>query len=145
MDGIAVEGVAQHLGARERCEERHLGFGGQWQGDHAGGRADVPEEREHALADELFRVGRAALGFVAIVQPPQLDAPAVDTTSLVQRLEVQLRAQMELQAQLFGCAAEGSRLPQQNAVVAHAGRLRVGRCRHAGQCVQAGNLARVSE
>ncbi|MCY1546949.1 hypothetical protein D9M68_829790 [compost metagenome] len=141
MDGVAVERFAQRLRAGERREERHLGGGGQRQGGQARGRADVAKQGEHVVGDELAGVGGAALGLVAVVQPLDLDRAAVDPAFGVDRVEVGLRAQMELQAQLHGRAGEGCGLPQDDAGVGQGGALRAGGCAPGSQGPRANQLA----
>lgn len=120
MDGVAVERLAQRLCAGERGKKRHLGLGGQRQGGQAGGRAHVAEQGKHLVLDQLFGVGCAAGGLVAVVQAFEFDAPPVDPAFGIDLVENHLCAEVVLDAQLFGGAAERGRLAQHHGAVGDA-------------------------
>ena len=112
MEHRAAERLAQRFGTGERPEERNLRFVDQRQRGQAGRRADVAEQGEHVVLDELVGVRLAALGLVSVVGGAQLDRHAVDAARGIDHVEVDPAALVHLDAQLRGRAAEGSRLPE---------------------------------
>jgi hypothetical protein len=139
MERITVEGLAQRLGTGERSDEWRACRGGHRQRGQAGGRADVPEQGEHAVLDQLLGVGLAAVGLVAVVQAPEFHRAAGDAAARVEPVEVQHRAALELLAELGSRAAEGRRLPENDGPTAAAlgqGGSTESRCRGAGELAQ---------
>ena len=116
VKGIAIAGLAQRHGASERSEKGHLGNSGQWQSGHAGGSADVAEQGERVVADQLAGVFGASLGLVAIVKIDQFDLAPGNPAQGVDLLEIKLGTTVELDAELRRRASERDGLAQHDAV-----------------------------
>jgi len=113
--------------------EGYLVLHRQRQRGQAGRGADVAEEREDVFLDQLLRVGRAAVGLIAVVQV--LDDHVAAARLGVVLVQEQLGALVELDAQLRRRAGECRRLAQHQRRVLRPGEAEAAQrgCRARGQ------------
>jgi hypothetical protein len=116
VEGVAVEGLAQRHGAGEGREEGRLRRRRQRQGRQAGGGADVAEQRQRVVREQLAGVLGAAVRLVAVVEAHEFDGPAVHAALRVDLVEAEPGALVELDAELGGRAGEGGGLRQQDPI-----------------------------
>ena len=103
VEDVFVQRRAQEFGAGERREEGDIGLVDQRNRRLAGRRADIAEQREHAvLLDQFFGGGGGARRIVAVVLADQRDLAAVDAAGGVDLLEVGLAAGLDAQSQAGG-------------------------------------------
>jgi len=99
VEDVAIERAAQRLGAGERTDEGHLLRGEDRFRRVRRRRADVAEEQEDTVVDELLGIGRRAVRLVAVVERAQLDPASVDAAGGIDQLEVGERARAHLGAE----------------------------------------------
>ena len=88
--------VAQARSTRERRKKRNLFLLHQGHRRHAGRCTDVTEEGKHAVVNQRAGVGRAAVGFIAVIQFFDFNRLAAKTALGVVLVEPNLRTLVEL-------------------------------------------------
>src|SRR6185295_4246344 len=121
VEYVAVQRVAQRFGAGERADERNARRGENRLRRIGCRRADVAEQQEHAVVDQLLGIGGGPVGLVTIVERAQFDLAPVDAAGGVDRLEVGQRAGAHFVAELHRRSRERGRLPDQDRIRGDAG------------------------
>src|SRR6202035_4186661 len=106
VEDVAVERRAQRLGAGEWPDKGNTRSGEDRLGGVRRRRADITEQQEDAVVDQLFGVGRGPVALVAVVERTQLDLAPVDASGSIDDPEVCRRTGAHLRAKLGGRAGK---------------------------------------